>query len=1570
MFVLAYKAEQITSPAIINLSSATNYIRFNETLNNASQSIWDETFFGNEDKTFWITIPKNAKVTNAYLNLSGYTKFEPVLDKLTFPEGWNVLHGMTSDGEYLWIYSYDDRKIYKINISKLWEIEPTDLWCEEGGIWWLISQGHRMCTKENGCILEGFNFSNDAVDLGFDGEYLWVYDPVEGRVYKINQTKGLIDGYCNSTNNCILTNLSGFYSTTSYIGGIDVGDGFLWTLEENDTLGSVVVNKRNLTTGELIKNFTVPSEFYHGLEYIDGYVWFGIRTHGVIKLDTTNGEIIYEIPWDVASGWGGAFWKGYIVGGKGSVTGHGCEWDQFSISYLDIQKPFLDSADSEMREEYSFSQAYDHNWGGMTFNGTYIAIFELESESKDLHFYDLNGNHVQEIVDFCPQSGYFKCAGLAWDGENYWVSSGMGSEACDENGWTNISKIDPSGNYVDSFRTENNVIITGLTWYNNYLYAFDDCNNKIFKINVTQALEGGYMENGSEVVIQFDADLVNPWGFEYDGKFFYCTYSLGGTQQIRKVNSTGQTIFVYDTYSRGLAFDNQGYLWSYDFDADKFRKINVTAWEWSLSGEFNQTNSPQQVDLNSTLINNYLSTCTPDSNGNCDVPFKLHSDTAGKIQVSDINITYDYNISTLFSVTSDPSLGRWGKVITPTSNKASNDLTISGFYVQQDTLATNCYVNGVEYPITTDANGNKYCPVSFTVYKGNYFPEYNITLGSPKWSDNSTSIPTIYNPTTPSIFNITWDDVPGYSIDTVYIEINHTGTFVNYTMNLINPYISESENKGIYSWNATLPAGYFCWRSYANASDGVLNSTPQWCFTINKNTSSCNVLFNTTSPQTYPTAFRVWSDCDTNFTLYRNGTVIANNSIQILAAGVYNFTVIRKDTQNYTNYYDEEIYTINKGPTKIILYLNGTSSDRSYVYGELINITAVINVSSLQVCLDLNATGFGNNFQCGTGSVTNITNSSVLGLGYYNVTAHFDGNENYSSSYDTHFISVVDVGYPTYSNPKTSPTSPTTYSKGQTYQFNITWTDDVGIDTVIFEWNGTNTTVTTHVGNEYYYTLPHDLKAGTYTYKWYANDTSNNWNTYSDTYIVNKATPSISSWINGTAENKSFLIGSAINLSASVSPNILKINISMNLPNWIEPSGIGYIENITVLPSELKAINFTAYTDGNENYTSTSKSLYILLYNQSKINVESTYALVRTIWHEQNITGYYNLTVNNTLNIPLTVELSATLDELWANTSTLNPTISVSPNSFNWTRVNITLDGVYEYDYIPTWETSVGGNIQHTYIGKIIVRENKTVKTLPIKYKIPKSRLPEWDSRLTSPAAYSTINGSSQGVSIIGEEETGFITVKVNTTYSTSSLSQGVWYWSLIYYTKGAAPTGGGGGGYVPVSINYEVYPEELTVKSVPNFNKTVKINFVNLEAKNVIVKFSLIKGKEELWLTDEIQRTVEAKKSVAIPLYFRMPSVIGEEDLIIRLTVQMGTNIVKKDIKVKLISVEGLEIGEKCDADEECLSNNCLKLPGEEYATCKPPEVRPPTPYPPYIYIVIIVILLVIIFFITRKRF
>ncbi|MEM5802819.1 MAG: DUF2341 domain-containing protein [Candidatus Aenigmatarchaeota archaeon] len=63
-----------------------------------------------------------------------------------------------------------------------------------------------------------------------------------------------------------------------------------------------------------------------------------------------------------------------------------------------------------------------------------------------------------------------------------------------------------------------------------------------------------------------------------------------------------------------------------------------TPFEWSINGYFNETN---KVDLNATLINNFLSTCSPDSENNCLVPILLHSDREGTIKISEINITYN-----------------------------------------------------------------------------------------------------------------------------------------------------------------------------------------------------------------------------------------------------------------------------------------------------------------------------------------------------------------------------------------------------------------------------------------------------------------------------------------------------------------------------------------------------------------------------------------------------------------------------------------------------------------------------------------------------------------------------------------------------------------------------------------------------------------------------------------------------------------------------------------------------------------------------------------------------------------
>jgi hypothetical protein len=80
--------------------------------------------------------------------------------------------------------------------------------------------------------------------------------------------------------------------------------------------------------------------------------------------------------------------------------------------------------------------------------------------------------------------------------------------------------------------------------------------------------------------------------------------------------------------------------------------------------------------------------------------------------------------------------------------------------------------------------------------------------------------------------------------------------------------------------------------------------------TVNANTGSCGVYFNASSPLTYPTPFIVYTNCTSGYVLQRNGTGIANASVQSLAVGVYNFSVIRTDQVNYSNIYDAKNFEI------------------------------------------------------------------------------------------------------------------------------------------------------------------------------------------------------------------------------------------------------------------------------------------------------------------------------------------------------------------------------------------------------------------------------------------------------------------------------------------------------------------------------------------------------------------------------------------------------------------------------------------------------------------------------------
>ncbi len=438
----------------------------------------------------------------------------------------------------------------------------------------------------------------------------------------------------------------------------------------------------------------------------------------------------------------------------------------------------------------------------------------------------------------------------------------------------------------------------------------------------------------------------------------------------------------------------------------------------------------------------------------------------------------------------------------------------------------------------------------------NYTILYNDSLGNPNfdevlitiipannppyWGSNQTDIVSTYSPTTLSYFNITWQDES--SISTAWFESNFSSSAMNYSMN------SLGLNK--YNYSRTLPAGTWYWKSYANDSTNQWNSSNSWIFTIIKNPSSCDVLFNESSPQTYPSVFKVYSNCNSDFVLYRNGSVILNNSEQNLAAGYWNFTVLRTDQENYTNVQDTKFFTINKAA----ISLNLDALPNWIVdYGTQTNVTGSGCPASVTCNLYRNNTGVNN---------PEIT---TLGYGAYNYTYNTSGNENYTGASSSNILTVQNsTGN---CNILFNTTSPKTYP----YAFLVYTNCDSNF--TLYR-NGTV------IGNN----SVQNLAAGYWNFSVIRKDNENYTNYYDEEYFtINKATISLNlasspSWTNA------YLTQTTVNGSncpSQLTCNLYRDSILASNPEIIT---LGY-----------GTYNYSYNASGNENYTADSVSNNLII---------------------------------------------------------------------------------------------------------------------------------------------------------------------------------------------------------------------------------------------------------------------------------------------------------------------------------------------------------------------------------------
>jgi hypothetical protein len=185
-------------------------------------------------------------------------------------------------------------------------------------------------------------------------------------------------------------------------------------------------------------------------------------------------------------------------------------------------------------------------------------------------------------------------------------------------------------------------------------------------------------------------------------------------------------------------------------------------------------------------------------------------------------------------------------------------------------------------------------------------------------------------------------------------------------------------------------------------------------------------------------------------------------------------------------------------------------------------------------------------------------------------------------------VIIPDETPPTYSGILTVPSSPTVYAPGQLYAFSITVEDNVAVDTVIFEFDGVNHTDVVQVVNAYTYQLV-GLAAGTHSYRWYMNDTSDNSNsTPSMSYVINKASPTVNLLLNGVDGNLTVNHTEPVNMSATLS---IADTITLYVDGVNAGSGLGYVENVTTL--SIGTHNITASFTGNGNYTASSETHWL-----------------------------------------------------------------------------------------------------------------------------------------------------------------------------------------------------------------------------------------------------------------------------------------------------------------------------------------------------------------------------------------
>ncbi len=443
-------------------------------------------------------------------------------------------------------------------------------------------------------------------------------------------------------------------------------------------------------------------------------------------------------------------------------------------------------------------------------------------------------------------------------------------------------------------------------------------------------------------------------------------------------------------------------------------------------------------------------------------------------------------------------------------------------------------------------------------------------------------------------------------INTTWFNISSDGTINNLEFtadpNILN--ITFRYIAGNNSFYSPLMIGNITLDSWTVSG---ADSTPPTFTDINNitinNITALSINFNATDE----TAFDSFLINDTtNFIINRSG-FFQNNTQLIVKQYFINVTI--NDTTNnlastviWVNVTEFED-TINPNVT-INTPLNQTYNTTTIDF----NITA-LDETAMGTCW-YSLTGGTVNYTMGQLSNNWNATNSTMSQGSHVVNFYCnDTNNNINDSESVAFF--IDSINPAVTS-LTEPTDPSTYTSGASYQFNATITD-TNLLTILFEFNLIN--YTPSVSGSVYNQSILGLSVGTYTYRWFANDTLGNYNnTEEGTFTINQVVPQGSISGGGIFEYpyESTITGTETNSGdADVTYTLFRDNVSVSNP-----------ETITL---EVGFYNYIFNTTGGVNYTTNlsigTTTLNITQNNSLVLSLSLVPSATETFGTETNATG-------------------------------------------------------------------------------------------------------------------------------------------------------------------------------------------------------------------------------------------------------------------------------------------------------------------------------------------------------------